>query len=382
MHLSFYSCLVATIASTAMIIVVYCLKKSKYFANTFGVWYMALLYLFSFIRLLVPFEFDKAQIVGDSLMLPKVMDVLENRSVLTAHLPCSMLSIFGSVSLVVSFVLIFLFFFRQFRFVYLLAKTENFATQEEQEMLNKISRDVFLRGMQIKLIKSNNVSTPMVVGVLKNTVVIPNREYTGDELQLVLYHECTHLKNHDLLLKLLLRIYCCVFWFNPFVYLLKADMDFIVEVKCDTAVCRKLSVEKKLDYAKLVNDNARSCVKSKKHFALINSGFSSVSTSRHICRMNNLLYPNSKGPALPIAMISFLMVAIFLLSYAFVLQPDYSENVKGVLSPSVSNTELADGYLVPDKSGDYYLCVGEGKILVNKEDVEKGYYKNYSLIDM
>ena len=125
MQLSFYSCLMAVLASTAMIIVIYFLKKSKYFANTFGVWYMALLYLFSFIRLVMPFGFEKAQIISDSFMLPKLMDVLENRTEFTAHLPYSMLGILGSVSFVVTAVLISVFTYRQLRFISSLVKTEN-----------------------------------------------------------------------------------------------------------------------------------------------------------------------------------------------------------------------------------------------------------------
>ena len=383
MQLSFYSCLMAMLASTAMIIVIYFLKKSKYFANTFGVWYMALLYLFSFIRLVMPFGFEKAQIISDSFMLPKLMDVLENRTEFTAHLPYSMLGILGRVSFVVTAVLISVFTYRQLRFISSLVKTENFATRKEQELLDKISSEVFSRKTNMTLIKSNDVSTPMVVGLLKSTVVIPNREYDSDELQLILYHECTHLKNHDLWLKLLVNIYCCVYWFNPFVYLLKADMDFILEVKCDTAVYRKLSKEKRLDYAKLVNDNVRNNVKGKERFSLMTSGFSSVSTLRHICRMNNLLNPNSKGPTLPIAIVSLVMVVIFLSSYAFILKPDYSKQVEsGTLFSVVGDEEDTVGYLIPDKSGDYYLCFDKKRVLVNKEDVDKGYYDNYPIVYM
>ena len=381
MQFSFYSCMMAIIASTAMIIVIYFLKKSKYFANTFGVWYMALLYLLSFVRLAVPFGFDKAQVIGERVVLPKLMDVLENRNVYTAHLPFSMLGILGSASFLVTFTLISIFTYRQLRFMSSLVNTRNFAKQEEKGLLDKISSEVFLKKPQITLIKTDDVTTPMVVGLMKSMVVIPNREYDSDELQLILYHECMHLKNHDLWLKLLVNIYCCVYWFNPFVYLLKADMDFILEVKCDTAVFRKLTEEKRLDYAKLVNDSVRSKVKGEKRFALITSSFASVSTSRHICTMNSLLNPNSKGPALPIAIVSLIMVVICLSSNAFVLKPDYQGLAEGgVQSYVVSDEDSTGGYLVPAKSGDYYLCLDDIRVLVNKEDVTKGYYDNYPIV--
>ena len=381
MHFNFYSFMMAMLTSTVMIIVIYFLKKIKYFTNTFGVWYMALLYLLSFCRLLLPFEFDKAQVLGDRFVLTKVMDVLENRSVITAGLPCSMLGIFGSASLIVTFILLLVFTIKQLKFVSFISRTENYATKEEQDMLEEISSVIFARKIKMKLIKSKDVPTPMVVGVLKRTVILPCIDYTKDQLELIFCHECTHLKNHDLWLKLLVHIYCCVYWFNPFVYLLKADMDFILEVKCDNAVSRKLSDEKRLDYAKLVNDTARNAVTGFKQVPLVASGFTSVSTSRHICRMNSVLNPEMKNPGVPTVIVSLMMVVICVLSYAFIWQPDYTTVKNGTSYSAHTETGYIDGYLVFAENRDYYFCYDESRVLVPKEDVDKGYYCNYAVVE-
>lgn len=360
MQLSFYSCLMAMIASSTMIVVIYFLKKTKYFANTFGVWFMALLYILSFFRLLVPVEIPSVQIVlGDSVVLPSVMDLLENRSELTAGLPCKAMYILGSISVVVTIVLLLTFFIRQLRFVLAILHTENHATENEQRMLSSISRRVFSRRTMMKLVKSDFVSVPMVVGVLRSVVVVPNKEYSFDELELILYHECTHLKNHDLWLKLLVHIYCCVFWFNPIVYLLKSDIDFILEVKCDNAVCRRLSEERKLDYAKLVNDSARGYQNRRDNAYLMTAGFASTNTSRHICRMNSMLKPFSTGLKLPTMVVSLIMAAICVLSYVFIWQPDYSNsdelNVTSSIVSDISYSELIpdDRYIEQVENSDY-----------------------------
>lgn len=388
MQLNFYSCLMAMIASTTMIIVIYFLKKTKYFSNAFGVLFMAMLYIFSFIRILFPIEISAVQVImGDKVLLPKIMDVLENRSYLTADLPCKALYIFGSASLLVTITLLLVLIVRQLAFVLEIVRTKNYATNEEQKMLSSISREVFGRRTMMKLLKSDEVSVPMVVGVLKSTVVIPNREYSEGELELILYHECTHLKNHDLWLKLLIHIYCCVYWFNPFVYLLKSDVDFILEIKCDNAVCRHLDEKKKLDYAKLVNDNARLCQKKRERAYLMTSNFASTGTSRHICRMNSLLNPTLKSPKIPTLIVSLLMIAICMLSYVFVWQPDYSNNAQSIAAVSITSdgnldeAESFGAYLVPAENGDYIFYYGDEKSDVLKGDVEKGYYDNCPIVD-
>lgn len=390
MQLNFYSCLMAMIASTSMIIVIYFLKKTKYFSNAFGVAFMGVLYLLSFIRLLVPYELPAVQILlGDKIVLPKIMDVLENRSSLTNHLPHKAMYIIGVVSVWVTIALLLLLLIRQLVFVISIYKTKNHATESEQKMLSEISRKVFGRRTMMKLIKCDEVVVPMVVGVLKSTVIIPNREYSVDELELVLYHECAHLKNHDLWLKLLVYIYCCVFWFNPFVYLLKSDIDFILEIKCDSTVCKFLSEEKTLDYAKLINNNARNGYKKNKRAYLMTAGFESTNDSRHICRMNSILNLKSKNRKLPTLIVSLIMVMICVLSYIVMWQPDYSDNFESsvimvVKSENGSGDEKLNhrgAYLVPSDDDNYIFCYSKGKAIVNKKDIEKGYYKGYPVIE-
>lgn len=381
MQLSFYSCLMAMIASSAMIVVIYFLKKIKYFNNTFGVAFMAMLYLLSLVRLFVPIELPQVQVISDSVVLTKIMDVLENRSPLTAGLPCSMLHIFGSLSFLVTLILLLAFTIKQLRFVLSVVRTKNYATKKEQKMLKDISREVFGRKTMMRLIKSRDVSSPMVVGVLRSTVIIPDKNYKNEELELILYHECTHLKNHDLWLKLLVHIYCCVYWFNPIVYLLKSDIDFLLEVKCDSAVCRRLSEEKKLDYAKLVNDTARDCVVKRKRGALVTFGFASTSTLRHICRMNSMLKPKTKKPLIPTAIVLGIMIVICMASYLFIWQPDYSNSKDAVADINGAyGTTVDNGYLVPNENGDYILHIEKNSVVVPKDDVEKGYYDNYPIV--
>ncbi len=329
MGFSFYSCLMAMITSTAMIIAIYFLKKSRLFTDAFGVSFMSMLYLLSLFRMFVAIEIPSIQIViGESVFMPRLMDILNNCSPLTCNFGCRALYLFGSVSFLVTIVYVVTFCVRQYRFVSRVSKAENDVSPRELQLLQKTTLEVFNRKTKIKLIKSDDVSVPMVLGMVRRVVVIENRAYTDEELELILLHECMHIKNHDLWLKFLVCMFCCLYWFNPFVYLLKSDIDFVLELKCDNAVCRHLDENKKLSYAEFINNTARNCCSKQINAAVLSSRFAvNKSTEKHIYRMNNLLFEKRKCHKTPVVIVCVFMIVLYMLSYVFILEPDYSAGI-------------------------------------------------------
>ena len=61
-------------------------------------------------------------------------------------------------------------------------------------------------------------ATPMLFGVLRPAIILPDREYTDEQLRAVLLHELTHLRRKDILVKWLSVLSCAVHWFNPVVF--------------------------------------------------------------------------------------------------------------------------------------------------------------------
>ena len=87
-----------------------------------------------------------------------------------------------------------------------------------------------------KLCYHNGVFSPLVFGFWKKTIALPENiieDYDDDEVYLMLRHEAVHILHHDSTKKLLLLLVCGLNWFNPFMYMLKKNMDESMEQLCD-----------------------------------------------------------------------------------------------------------------------------------------------------
>ena len=76
------------------------------------------------------------------------------------------------------------------------------------------------------------MASPVLIGIRRPFIVLPKGTVEAEDAELVLRHEFTHLKRHDLWYKWLYQLALCVHWFNPFLhvfgkYLEAAHHDYI-----------------------------------------------------------------------------------------------------------------------------------------------------------
>jgi len=88
----------------------------------------------------------------------------------------------------------------------------------------------------------------MLIGFFKPEVILPDREYSAEELQGILQHEITHLRRCDVVIKWLAAVACALHWFNPLVWLAQREIDRTCELSCDETVLRKLDTDGKQSY--------------------------------------------------------------------------------------------------------------------------------------
>jgi len=77
------------------------------------------------------------------------------------------------------------------------------AREEETEMLAALATHKIPR-----LLRSTTAATPMLIGLFRPIVVLPNREYTPAQLQSILLHELTHMRRFDIAIKWLSLLTC------------------------------------------------------------------------------------------------------------------------------------------------------------------------------
>ena len=92
---------------------------------------------------------------------------------------------------------------------------------------------------EVKLLLTEAVSSPMMIGLLSPTILLPKRKYDYDELRLILKHELTHFQHRDLWIKLLLIVCRAFHWFNPLMILFGRSIEKECEYYCDMAVMER-----------------------------------------------------------------------------------------------------------------------------------------------
>lgn len=104
--------------------------------------------------------------------------------------------------------------------------------------------------IQMKCFKG--VSTPFIYGIFRPVIFIPCMEVSEYELYMVLEHELTHVKRHDLIIKALAEIVNIVHFFNPIIYFLRKSVDSYCELSCDEAVTNTMDEGQCRDYGRML----------------------------------------------------------------------------------------------------------------------------------
>ncbi len=118
-------------------------------------------------------------------------------------------------------------------------------------LLDDAMRDMNLP-RKVVLMSSSVITTPMLTGLFKSVLILPEIEMTNAELRMVFRHELTHLKRRDIYIKLLTLIANAVHWFNPAAYRLRRALDTFCELSCDERVVSDMNPEERRFYGETI----------------------------------------------------------------------------------------------------------------------------------
>lgn len=106
------------------------------------------------------------------------------------------------------------------------------------------------RDIQIKICKA--VKTPIVFGLIKPTLYLPDTQFNDDDLPIILRHELVHFRRNDIWYKLLLVAAKTIHWFNPIVYLMFKAADKDIELACDAEVVKNKDFDYRRQYCEAI----------------------------------------------------------------------------------------------------------------------------------
>lgn len=102
----------------------------------------------------------------------------------------------------------------------------------------------------------DKISAPVMTGFFRHIIILPDKEYSGEELRLILLHEQTHIKHGDVWYKLILAAAKALHWFNPLVYVLAAKAERDIEFACDDEVMTGKNIDEKKEYLRTILKSA------------------------------------------------------------------------------------------------------------------------------
>ncbi|MFB0564965.1 MAG: M56 family metallopeptidase [Candidatus Aminicenantaceae bacterium] len=104
-----------------------------------------------------------------------------------------------------------------------------------QRFLNTISIK-----RKVSLFSHAQVKAPLTWGVIKPVVIMPAEagNWTKNQCSSALFHELSHIKRYDFLIKILARFICSLYWFNPLSWLVFRSMKNEQEKACDELVLK------------------------------------------------------------------------------------------------------------------------------------------------
>ena len=352
MHITLFSFVTAVLLSSLLIVALYLSRKSVKTIRMLNFGYLACLYLFCLGRMVFSIELPFTVAVNaPSLMNPVFNFQGTGISILGKSL--SLLEVLLILWAVGAAFLLTRFFIRYHQGKKVVDKIPKQENQAIQEVLNELQREN-AHHYQIQVLCCQGLSTPCGIGLLRRQILLPSQEYTEEELFHILCHELQHFQTHDLLVKWMIRVFQCLFWWNPLVYLLGKDLDQVLEIKCDLSVVKNYSRQETLAYMRTIKSQLEQVIHTEKIVPVASASlvgnFAMSNVEERFLYLAESLKPNQRKE-LPKPAFAVLFAALIMASYSFVLQSSYEapeldengEKIQYIQADEMKVLHLKDG---------------------------------------
>ena len=95
--------------------------------------------------------------------------------------------------------------------------------------------------------KTNLIYGPCVIGLHK-TILLPKIDFSESDLNSILAHESYHIKKNHNLIKGILNIICCIYWWFIPIYFFKKYIFLYLEMKTDDSIIQNLDEKESFAY--------------------------------------------------------------------------------------------------------------------------------------
>lgn len=375
MRISPYS-IIASIVLCSIYLSIICLIRKRFrLTKKSHVTTFYVLYLLGFVRLLLPIDFSFTKGIHIKGYFSEIWKILFGDRITIGMFEISIIDIMIGLIGVISCIRIIRFVHHYKKENDLFKILDKYDSEQIKIVLEEIERNIS-RMPSFSIVKCSFVNMPSVIGLFKKYIILPDLDFTNDELYFVLLHEIVHICRYDLVKKTLIGLFRCIFWWIPFSSFVAKDIEQMMEINCDRTVFEYLSEQEKSSYMRTILNclrRATICKSSKiasLAFALKENQEAVLERFKIMTSMNN--------SSIMSRAIILLVLIILVFTYLFVPFPYYVREVEGMEGTIVTNENT---YMIYE-NGIYFLVLNDAtKIEIKVEHVQNMIEESIPLLE-
>lgn len=357
---------------TALLAIIICIIQQNRMLHYFGIRNLLILYGFCILRTIVPIELPITKVIPAKGVYNAVTRFC-TKPLTEGMIPVGyiLLVVWGCGTAIKLYILVKDYWMSNHMLRYFSIRSDDTV----QRILETLQRE---HGDNRKIaVYRTFLTVPMETGIRHPGILLPEQEYTEQQLYYIIRHEYTHILNHDTTTKLIINLWTCIFWWNPITYLMNYNIENALEFNCDLTVVKTLDNEKKAEYLSTIlyvmknrrkQNNHRQLPNSRNALYRLHNSTELVKRFRIVSECVNMTEIEQKRHNLYLRLLSVTYIVIFFLTYCFVIQSKFEVPVEEMTK------EVDDYYIEPEKiilrqNGDVYEVISEeGKVIIVDEE--------------
>ena len=187
---------------------------------------------------------------------------------------------------------------------------------KRSEQTERLAERMGLRNVRITV--SPDVEVPFVTGFFRPHIYLPDLKLSDRALEWILQHELRHVRLKDPLIKAVYLVMMVCFWWNPAVYFFRAELDRLLELRCDASLTGSCSREERLSYLSTLLEVIRRCNPTSQQ-QLLGATLTSLSNAETIKQRFRVVVEHPLPSAKLVAAMTLTVTGIHFLSYFITL---------------------------------------------------------------
>lgn len=336
------SMLMSLLFSNILLIILHCIFRNKKFMMDIGYKLLVSFIIITVLRFLFPFEIAYSTNINLPSTLSHIIICFKDPFINIGHYTLSIWHIFLIIWAVGSCIAMIrcLLSYRSFHRMILSLGTDITSEEPFESIMGKICQK-YNKKNPFHIVKLYGITSPMITGIRNPYILIPEDfDVEVQDMYYILSHEAAHFFHHDLLLKFFSEFLCILYWWNPFVVLLKRQIATMLELRIDLQITNSSDPQDQINYLNCLINAAKAAsfnpVSAESAISFCNTN-ESLLTQRFFIIMNGSQKKRNRRKQL---LFSFFFVGLFFFSIFFIFEPY-----------CISSEALEEGFLAtPDNS--------------------------------